>query len=314
MKRKVIPYCFGRDVTRREFLRRTGAGSAALAAWAAVAPLARGAEPTASPADLAVIRGDDPAANVRAAIEAIGGMKRFVKKGDVVVVKPNIGWDRTPEQAANTNPQVVGELVALAFAAGASKVKVFDNTCNNPRACYTRSGIEKAAVDAGATVLPFDGKRCKNVPIPDGEFIKEWPVFVDALECDAYINVPVAKVHGLSKLTLGLKNAMGIIGGNRGQWHQNIDVILADFLAVVKPKLTVIDAYRILTANGPSGGNLADVRLMKTCIATADPVAADARAAALFGKTIDELGFIGRAARKGFGTADLSKIRVVEKG
>jgi len=304
----------GRFVTRREFLQRTGAGSAALAAWATVAPLARAAEMPARPADMAVIKGDDPAANVRAAIEAIGGMKQFVKKGDVVVVKPNIGWDRTPEQAANTNPQVVGELVALAFAAGASKVKVFDNTCNNPRACYMRSGIEKAAVDAGATVLPFDAKRCRNVSIPGGEFLKEWPVFVDALECDAYINVPVAKVHGLSKLTLGLKNVMGVIGGNRGQWHQNINVILADFLAVLKPKLTVIDAYRMLMANGPSGGNVADVRLAKTCIATADPVAADARAAALFDMSVESLGFITRAARKGFGTADLSRLKVVEKG
>jgi uncharacterized protein (DUF362 family) len=304
----------GRCVTRREFLQRTGAGSAALAAWATVVPLVRAAEAPARPAELAVIKGDDPAANVRAAIEAIGGMKQFVKKGDVVVVKPNIGWDRTPEQAANTNPQVVGELVALAFAAGASKVKVFDNTCNNPRACYMRSGIEKAAVDAGATVLPFDAKRCRTVPILGGEFLKEWPVFVDALECDAYINVPVAKVHGLSKLTLGLKNVMGVIGGNRGLWHQNINVILADFLAVLKPKLTVIDAYRMLMANGPSGGNVADVRLAKTCIATADPVAADARAAALFDVSVESLGFITRAARKGFGTADLSRIKVVEKG
>jgi uncharacterized protein (DUF362 family) len=258
------------------------------------------------------MQGDDPAANVRAAIEAMGGMNRFVKRGDTVVVKPNIGWDRAPEMAANTNPAVVRELVALALAAGAAKVKVFDNTCNNPRSCYQRSGIEAAAREAGATVLPFDEKRCKNMAIPNGGFVKEWPVFVDAVECDCYINVPIAKVHGASRLTLGMKNAMGIIGGRRGQWHQQIHTVLADFLGVVKPQLTVVDAWRILTANGPSGGNPADVKTMKTVVASPDPVAADTRAAALFGLTPGDLGFIQRAEKLGFGTTNLGKLRVVD--
>ena len=267
--------------------------------------------------DMAVFKnvGSDPAANVRAAIEALGGMGRFVGKGNVVVVKPNMAWDRTPEQAANTNPAVVAALVKMALEAGAKQVKVFDNPCANQRSVYARSGIEKAATDAGATVFPFDPKRVRMMPIPGGEFLKEWPVSVDALDCDCYINVPIAKHHGLSRLTLGMKNAMGIVGGNRGQWHQNINVILSDFLGVVKPKLTVIDAWRILTANGPSGGDLKDVKEPKTVVASVDPVAADAWCAAkLFGFKAEDFGFITRAAKLGHGTTDFSKLKIVEKG
>jgi uncharacterized protein (DUF362 family) len=284
----------------------------ALANDAATTGAAKGLIAPKGPIDLAVLRGDDPAETCRKTIEALGGMKRFVKKGDVVVVKPNMGWDRPPEMAANTNPHVVAALVAMALDAGAAKVKVFDNPCSNPRSAYMHSGIQPAAEEAGAEVIPFDTKRCRTVPIPGGEFLTEWPVFPEAMEADCFINVPVAKVHGASRLTLGMKNLMGIVGGNRGHWHRNIHTALVDILAVVKPHLTVIDAHRIMVSNGPTGGSLDYVRMPKLCIASADPVAADARAAALFDLKPADLGFVVKAADRGHGRMDLAQIATLE--
>lgn len=323
--------------TRREFLARMGLGAALLAGGAllpfnpaaalgqdtppvtptlppAPTPGAAAASPTpAGVYDLAVIKGEAPAAICRQAVEALGGMKRFVKPGNVVVVKPNIGWDRTPELAANTNPEVVAELVKMALEAGAKTVKVFDNTCNNARSCYMRSGIQAAAEAAGAQVYHFDERRCKTVPVPNGEFLKEWPVFVDAIEADVFINCPIAKTHGLSGVTLGMKNLMGVIGGNRGHWHRQIHNSLPEFLGVLKPHLTVIDAWRIMHRGGPTGGSPEDVTLKQMVIASADPVAADARACALFGRKPEEMEFIRNAFARGFGQMDLSKLQVLER-
>lgn len=309
-------------VTRRSFMTRACHAALAAAAARAILPVFENrafaqTSPTlpaqnpaeASQCDLAVMKAGDPAAACRSAVEALGGMKRFVKKGDVVVVKPNIGWDAPPEFAANTNPLVVRELVSLAFAAGAAKVKVFDHTCNNPRSSYVHSGIEPAAAEAGATVIHFEESRCRKLTVPNGQFIKEWPVFIDAVENDCLINVPVAKVHGLCRVSLGMKNLMGVIGGNRGQWHKNINQALAEFLGALKPRLTIIDAFRLLAANGPTGGSVEHVRTPQICIASTDIVAADSRAAALFGFKPEDLGFVVKAASMDYGQMDTSKLR-----
>jgi uncharacterized protein (DUF362 family) len=247
---------------------------------------------------------------VRAALEGIGGMRRFVAKGDVVVIKPNMGWDRTPEQAATTNPLVVAALVSLCFEAGAKKVKVFDRTCNDPRRCYVQSGVEAAARGAGAEVTHIDERKFREVQIPSGVAIKNWPLYTEVLEADKLINVPIAKHHGLSKLTLGMKNWMGIMGGNRGQIHQRIDDALVDLATVVKPTLIVIDAVRILTAHGPQGGNLADVKKLDLVAAGTDPVAMDAWGSTLFGHSGADLGYVVRGAARGLGVMDLGRLRV----
>jgi uncharacterized protein (DUF362 family) len=234
-------------------------------------------------------------------------MRRFVSKGDVVVVKPNIGWDRTPEQAANTNPLVVATLVVLCLEAGAKKVKVFDRTCNDPRRCYEQSAIGPLARRAGADVSFVDDRRFKEVAIR-GEAIQSWPLYQDLIDADKIINVPIAKHHGLSGLTLGLKNWMGVMGGSRGRIHQNIHASLADLATVVKPCLTVLDAMRVLTAHGPQGGSLEDVKALDTVAAGTDVVAVDAFGATLMGRVPSEIGYIAQAARRGLGTLDLSKV------
>ncbi len=209
--------------------------------------------------------GKSPGQITKAAMNAFGGMKKFVSRGDVVVIKPNIGWDRTPEQAANTNPEVVAAIVKLFFDAGAKKVKVFDRSVNDPRRCYKQSGIADAASSLGAEVSFVDDRKFKDVSIK-GRVLKSWPLYADALEADKIINVPIAKDHGLAKLTMSMKNWMGIMGGQRGRIHQKIGECLADIGRVVKPTLTVLDAVRVLTTNGPQGGSLADVKRLDTNI------------------------------------------------
>jgi uncharacterized protein (DUF362 family) len=263
------------------------------------------------PSVLSVIKGSDPAAMTAKAIAEIGGMSKFVTSGDVVLVKPNMGWDRTPEHAANTNPIVVGTLVKLAYEAGAKKVKVFDYTCNSARRCYKKSGIAEAAKDAGADVSFINDKKFKKHDI-GGEVLKEWPVYEEALEADKIINVPIAKNHSLAGYTLSMKNLMGIIGGRRNLLHQKLATNVVDLAAFFKPALTVLDAYRVLTANGPQGGNLNDVKMKNTVAASSDQVAIDAFGATLFGITADALPHVGEAYARGLGEKDLSKVRVLE--
>lgn len=290
---------------RRTFIKATG--SAVL-----LAPvLVREALSAREKSVVAVAEGSDYAAITRKAINAVGGMKRFVKAGDVVVVKPNMGWDRTSEFAANTHPLVVRAVVEECLAAGAKKVKVFDNTCNDSRRCYVSSGIEAALKGMkGVECKQIEKERFKKVAL-NGQFLKEWELYDEALAANVYINVPIAKHHGLSKLTLGLKNIMGIMGGSRGFIHRNLDVALADVNAHLKSHLTIIDATRILTAHGPQGGNIADVKVLNKVIASTDIVAADAYATTLFGMKPADIPVTVTAYKRGLGEMNLDKIRVV---
>ncbi len=263
-----------------------------------------------TPCDLAVVRGGSPAAITRKAIEAVGGMGRFVRPGDTVVVKPNIGWDREPRYAANTNPEVISTVISLCYAAGAKKVKVFDNTCNAAAMCYVNSGIAEAVKKAGGHISHINKDKFVPGNFPEGSAMKSWPIYRDAVECDCFINVPIAKHHGLSRLTLSMKNLMGICGGNRGEIHWNIDAKLPELVRFINPDLTIIDAYRILLRNGPSGGNVKDVKLTKTVIAGTDPVLADAYAATLFDIKPGDIGYIRIAGEAGLGNMNIAAANI----
>jgi uncharacterized protein (DUF362 family) len=261
---------------------------------------------------VAVAEGKDYALITRKAIAALGGMGRFVKPGQVVVVKPNMGWDRNSEQGANTHPVVVRTVVEECLKAGAKRVKVFDRTCNDERRCYVNSGIEPALRGMkNVEVKHIENERFRKVAL-NGRTLKEWELYDEALSADVFINVPVAKHHGLTRLTLGLKNVMGVMGGNRGSIHKNIDTALADVNAVLKSHLTVIDATRVLTAHGPQGGNLADVKVLNKVLASTDIVAADAYATTLFGLKPEEISVTVAAFRRGLGQMDLKKVRIVK--
>ncbi len=263
---------------------------------------------------LAVAKNGLPDVMVRAAMAKLGGMGAFVSRGDVVVVKPNIGWDRKPEQAANTHPEVVKSIVAMCLDAGAKQVRVMDRTCNDPRRCYRRSGIQDAVLsldNPDATIEYMDERKFVDVPLKDPQgSLKSWTFHRDLLEADKVINVPIAKHHNATRLTMSLKNIMGILGGNRGNIHHSLDMNIAELNAVFKFHLVVMDAVRVLTANGPQGGRLRDVREENTIVAGVDPVAIDAYGATLFGITASDVPHVVYAAQLGLGEMDLSKINV----
>ena len=228
--------------------------------------------------EMVIVQGNDPGQAARRAIEELGGIRRFISRGDVVVIKPNVGWDRTPEQAANTNPLIVAAVCRLCSEAGARKVIVTDVTINDARLCFARSGIAEAAHAAGAEVILPGDQMFREVDL-GGEVLRSWPVLEPFLKADKVINIPIAKHHSLTGATLGMKNWYGILGGPRQRLHQRIHESLVDLADFMRPTLTLIDAFRVLMRNGPGGGNPADVALKRTLIAGTDPVAMDAYAA-----------------------------------
>jgi uncharacterized protein (DUF362 family) len=259
--------------------------------------------------EMVVVQGGEPVPLVQAAMSALGGMKRFVSRGETVLIKPNIGWDRTPEQAANTNPDLVGEVVRQCWQAGAKKVTVTDVSCNDPRRCFQRSGIADAAHREGAEVLLPDPDKFKQVDI-QGDVLRTWLVYEPFLNVDKIINIPIAKHHSLTGTTLGMKNWYGILGGQRNQLHQNIHESLADLADFIRPTVTIIDAYRILIRNGPTGGSLEDVELKKALVAGTDPVAIDAYVAKAYWNLEPEaLPYLKFASLKGLGTPEFEKVR-----
>lgn len=244
---------------------------------------------------------------VRAAVARLGGIQRFVSRGDVVAVKPNIGWDRTPAQAANTNPLVVAAVVELCYEAGAHRVIVTDASCNEARRSFQRSGIWQAAHDVGAHVVLPMSHRFKKMRLR-GELLDEWPVYVPLLEADKLINVPVAKHHNLSLYTGAMKNWYGVLGGRRHRLHQSIDRSIADLATFMRPTLTVLDATRVLLRNGPQGGNIDDAVVMNQVAAGTDEVALDTYGARLVGISPERVGFLKLGQERGLGSMDLSGI------
>lgn len=300
-------------MNRREFIRDVLLWSAGLTVSI---PRLTVPEAFAAPASplLAVETGTNYQALLKQVLTSLGGMNTFIRPGDRVVIKPNIGWDRSPAQAANTNPLVVTALAEEVLAAGASKVLVFDRTCNEERRCYKNSGIEDALKSLGnrkVRIEHIDDRKFVPVEIKRGKSLTKIKIYKDALEADKYINVPIAKHHGLSTLTLGLKNSMGVIGGSRGMMHFNLGQKLADLATVIQPTLTVIDATRMLMDNGPQGGDLRDVKTGNTILASTDPVAADAYATTLFDLKPDEIESTVAAYKLGLGEMDLKKMNIV---
>ncbi len=266
--------------------------------------------------DLVAVMGGEPEQMYKKAIEAMGGMGKFVKNGFKVVVKPNIGWDKTPEMAANTNPQLIAAIVKDCYAAGASEVTVFDHTCDEWQACYKNSGIEDAAKEAGAKMaFAHDEKYYKSVSLPLAKRMKETKIHESILDCDAWINVPVLKTHGGARMTISMKNFMGIVWDRRYMHANDLQQCIADCSTFEKmPVLNIVDAYRIMSQNGPKGKSINDVLTPKALFVSTDIVAADTAAVKFFAQfkkmTVEEVSHIGIAEKMNIGTSNLSKIKV----
>jgi uncharacterized protein (DUF362 family) len=323
------------EFTRRDFLRFSLAGLGAILAArfiSACSPpqtapgLPQGTEPTpiippkeeTGPStvkypDLVVVRGGDPEILARKALELLGGMKRFVRKGDNVIIKPNIGPAmRTYEYAATTNPWLVAAVVKLCLEAGAGRVRVMDKPFSgSAESGFSNSGIREQVEKAGGVIELMSRFKYISTDIPLGKDIRKWDIYEDILKADVLINMPIAKQHGSSRLTLGMKNLMGTI--NSAQlFHINLHQRIADLASCVRPALTVLDAIRILTANGPTGGDLKDVKKLDTVIAGSDIVAVDSYATSLFGLKPEDVPYIKIAASMGLGRSNLDGLIIQE--
>lgn len=266
--------------------------------------------------DMVAVMGGEPDIMLNKAIEALGGMSQYIKKGQNIVIKPNIGWDRTPELAANTNPLLIGALVKLCLSAGAKKVTVFDHTCDNWQKCYEKSGIATAVKAAGGVIVPGnDETYYKEVDIPQGVKLKNAKIHEALLEADAWINVPVLKNHGGAKMTISMKNYMGIVW-DRGFFHSNdLQQCIADICTWnKKPVLNIVDAYRVMRQNGPQGKSVADVSELKTLIVSSDIVATDTAALRFFNQVekmdLAAVGHIQKGESQNLGTTNLDKLTI----
>lgn len=299
---------------RREFIRNGIGASFMAGAVYAFSPYKKAFSTPLLPSenyDLVALRGGEPDIMFDRGIEELGGMRKFVKSGQTVVVKPNIGWDAVPERAANTNPLLVKRIVEHCFNAGAKQVFVFDHTCNEWTKSYANSGIEKAAKDVGATVVTGNSERYyQDVEIKWGKSLRNVKVHDLILSSDVFINVPVLKHHGGANITIAMKNLMGIIWDRRF-WHANdLHQCIADFAPFRKPDLNVIDAYRVMMRNGPRGVTVDDVVLMKAQVISTDMVAADAASCKLFGIEPSSVKYIGLADEAGVGISNLETLNI----
>jgi uncharacterized protein (DUF362 family) len=301
---------------RRDFLKRSillgaavGTAQSALGSFSNLFAMDRSLTPKGY--DLVAIKGGEPDSMFAKAIESFGGMKSFVKKGQTVVLKPNIGWDVTAERAGNTNPLLIKQIIKHCFNAGAKDVYVFDHTCDNWKRSYSNSGIESAVKDAGGKIVSGDSEGYyHNVEVKSGSVMKNAKVHELILNSDVFINVPILKHHSSAGMTIGMKNLMGVVW-DRGFWHKNnLHQCIADFASFKKPTLTIVDAYNVMKRNGPRGVSKEDVVTMKSLIISRDIVAADAAAAKLFGTEPEKVDYIRIANQMKLGVMDLNKLSI----
>jgi uncharacterized protein (DUF362 family) len=261
--------------------------------------------------DLVAVKGGEPDMMLQKGMEAFGGIRSFVKKGQKVVVKPNIGWDVGPERAGNTNPTLVSEIIRQCRNAGASEVYVFDHTCDNWQRCYKNSGIESAVKDAGGKIAPANTEGYyQEVTLPQSKGLTKVKEHELILNSDVFINVPILKEHGATRLTSAMKNLMGNVW-SRGVWHRNdLHQCIADYAAFRKPTLNIVDAYAVMKQNGPRGVSVEDVVIMKSLLISTDMVTIDTAATKLFGMDPADVRYIQIASEQKVGRMDLENLRI----
>lgn len=306
-----------KQIDRRDFIKKTSliglAGGLASAFGGYGSIFANGTSNKSSQSypDIVAIKGGEPSKMFKKAIEAWGSIKRVVKPGQTVVVKPNIGWNVTPERAANTNPELVEAIVSACLNAKAKEVFVMDHTADVWTKCYKNSGIEKATKNAGGKMVPGNNQRdYKTVKIPKAKRLKSVKIHDLILNTDVLINVPVLKHHVSTRLSIGMKNLMGIVW-DRQWWHKNdLHQCITDFSTHLKADLTIIDAYRVMKRNGPMGVSTNDLLLQKALLLGSDPLALDVASTKLFGLNPQEVGYIRLSEDAGIGTTNLSSLNI----
>lgn len=262
--------------------------------------------------DMAAVMGDGPAAMFDTGIAALGGIQRFVKRGQVVLIKPNASWNVEPERGATTTPVLVKRIVEHCVEAGASKVYVVDHTIDNWKLSFDTTKIEAAAKQGGGQVIPGSSKGYfHEAAVPGAKNLKNVMVHEMALEADVIINVPVLKHHGSTTITCALKNLMGLVW-DRWYYHANdLHRCIAEFALLRTPTLNVVDAHTVMMSGGPRGSSYrSSLKVKKMQIISPDIVAADAAAAATWGTSADNIRYITIADELGLGTKNLDALNI----
>ncbi|MBU1862064.1 MAG: DUF362 domain-containing protein [Candidatus Omnitrophica bacterium] len=260
---------------------------------------------------IAVALDTDKKKVLRAALDALGGIERWVKKGMHVVIKPNVAWARTPDEAANVHPYLVHHLIKFCYEAGARSVDVVEFPCDNYKSAFGISEVADAVERAGTrmrTLSYADKRDFVTIPVPQGKILKEVDIARCVLDADLFINMPVAKSHEAATLTMGLKNQMGTIYNCEYFHVHGLHQCIADLSTVLHPGLIVVDATRLLLTNGPKGPG--EVRVENKVIVGTDLVAVDAFTATLFGYTGNDIGHVKMAYDHGVGEIDLKRVDI----
>ncbi len=317
---------------RRQFLARTVKAGLSIVAASALAKLMYNSKPPSVAADISemvkvpdfsvaarasqqisIIKGPDPAQSSLKAIDLLGGIERFVKPGDIVVIKPNVAFASPPALGATTNPALVAQIVRLCLDRGkAKKVIVTDNPINNPESCFLISGIGKAASAAGAELLLPRPAYFRNTSLQGGKLINDWPIYFEAMrKADRLIGIAPLKDHHRSGASMTMKNFYGLLGGRRNIFHQNINTIIAELAMLFRPTLVILDGTTVMKTNGPTGGSTSDLKRADTLIAGTDPVAVDSFGATLLDLKTSDLPYLSLAAEAGAGSTDYMLLKPI---
>ncbi len=317
-------------LSRRDFLLRAAKAGAVLASAVSLGGILHdplGPDPSGSSGDswvlpdfsipggspaMAVAQGSNRTETVRLALKSLGGMEKFIQKGDRVLIKVNAAFASPPMLSATTHPELLGEVIRMCLEVGAAEVTVTDNPINDPRSCFTWSGIGQAAESAGARVVLPREHYFRPLTLPGGRLIRNWPVLLSPFDgINKLIGMAPLKDHHRSGASMVMKNWYGLLGGRRNIFHQDIHNIIKELAMMVRPTLVILDGTTVMMSNGPTGGSLSDLQTMNTVVAGTDQVAVDAFGAHLLGRRVEDLPFIGKAAGAGVGTADFESLHPV---
>lgn len=307
------------DISRRDFIKRMFLAAVTVAAGSIILPqrLAVWAEQIALKAkkkipDLVVLHGKDYRKLIQKGFEDFGGIGNFIKKGSYVVIKPNASWSRTPEQAANTNPVLVSELIKLCRQAGASKVVAIDHSCDNYKSSFKINGVAHAVKEAGGEMISLGAADSfAHVALPKAKKLKNAAIAKQILEADCFINMPIAKVHSAATLTMAMKNYMGVVKDRWAFHSQGLHQCIADISSFVTPDLVIMDCTRILVTNGPKGPG--EVKVLDKVVFGTNHVSVDALGATYFGFKPDDIKYIKIAAEMGIGNPNLEELKIVKR-
>lgn len=260
---------------------------------------------------ISIVKGVERVKTIRKAIDLIGGIERFIKPNDIVLIKPNIAFASPARLCATTNPELLSEVISLCYRRGlAKKVIVADNPINNPQSCFTLSGIGKAAESAGAHIIMPKDYYFKTTTLKDGKLIKNWPIFFEPFKnVNKVIGIAPVKDHDRSGASMTMKNWYGLLGGRRNIFHQDINTIISELAMLVKPTLVILDGTEVMMTNGPTGGSISDLKRKNTMIVGCDQVAVDSFGASLLDLKVSDLPYLAKAQAAGIGITDYESLK-----